>query len=289
MEATDFLHPRDNHSSFIFYRYDPSLAAAIIFAVLFAAVTSAHLVHAIRFRTGYFTPFIVGGCFEIVGYVGRIASHFARYSLGPFITQSIFLLVAPAFFAASIYMVLGRIIRFLDGERYSMIRVQWLTKIFVTGDVFSFFVQAGGAGIASGGASKYELGHKIIIAGLCLQIVIFGFFVISAIVFQRRIQAHPTVSSSDPKSQWRRHLTVLYLVSALILLRSVVRVVEYAHGNDGWIIAHEVMLYLFDALLMLGLVVVLFIVHPDQLLSQQRELPSSEGSLALQELHQPKK
>ena len=58
--------------------------------------------------------------------------------------QSLLLLLGPSFFAASIYMVLGRIIRLTGGERHSLIRPSWLTKIFVVGDVLSFFVQSGG-------------------------------------------------------------------------------------------------------------------------------------------------
>jgi hypothetical protein len=58
--------------------------------------------------------------------------------------QSLLLLLAPALFAASIYMVLGRIIRLTDGESHSLIRASWLTKIFVTGDVLSFLAQSGG-------------------------------------------------------------------------------------------------------------------------------------------------
>ena len=54
--------------------------------------------------------------------------------------QSVLLLVAPALIAASIYMVLGRIIVTIDGEKYSLIKKKWLTKIFVAGDVLSFLV-----------------------------------------------------------------------------------------------------------------------------------------------------
>lgn len=62
----------------------------------------------------------------------------------PYVIQSLLTLLGPSFFAASIYMILGRIIRLTDGERHSMIRSNWLTKIFVLGDVLSFFVQSGG-------------------------------------------------------------------------------------------------------------------------------------------------
>jgi hypothetical protein len=73
--------------------------------------------------------------------------------------QSLLLLVAPALYAASIYMVLGRIIRRLDAEEYAIIRTKWLTKVFVIGDVLSFFVQSGGAGMqAQGNLDSFNLG-----------------------------------------------------------------------------------------------------------------------------------
>jgi surface polysaccharide O-acyltransferase-like enzyme len=63
----------------------------------------------------------------------------------PYILQSVFILLGPAFYAASIYMALGRLICFLEGQHHSPIRVKLLTKIFLMGDIFSFFGQGGGA------------------------------------------------------------------------------------------------------------------------------------------------
>lgn len=54
------------------------------------------------------------------------------------------LLLGPALFAASIYMILGRLITRLDASSHSIVRPKWLTKIFVVGDVLSFCVQGGG-------------------------------------------------------------------------------------------------------------------------------------------------
>jgi hypothetical protein len=42
-----------------------------------------------------------------------------------------FILLAPALFAESIDMVLGRIIRSVRGEQHSLIRVHWLKQAFV--------------------------------------------------------------------------------------------------------------------------------------------------------------
>lgn len=58
--------------------------------------------------------------------------------------QSLFLLLAPILYAASIYMVLGRVIRFVRGEHMSYIPVGIMTKVFVGGDILSFLLQAAG-------------------------------------------------------------------------------------------------------------------------------------------------
>lgn len=66
------------------------------------------------------------------------------YTKNPYIIQSILLLLGPALFAASIYMILGRLIVLLDAGHLSIIKPRWLTKVFVTGDVLSFLAQSAG-------------------------------------------------------------------------------------------------------------------------------------------------
>ena len=72
------------------------------------------------------------------------ANESPNWTLGPYVMQSTLLLVAPALFAASIYMELGRVIHLVKGEKHSLVRVNWMTKIFVAGDVLSFLMQASG-------------------------------------------------------------------------------------------------------------------------------------------------
>lgn len=83
---------------------------------------------------------------EVIGYAARGASakESPNWTLGPYIIQSLLLLVAPALFAATIYMELGRIISLVNGESHCLVRKKWLTKIFVFGDILSFFLQGGG-------------------------------------------------------------------------------------------------------------------------------------------------
>lgn len=198
---------------------------------------------------------------QVIGYCGRIWSHYDQQAIGGFVIQAILILVAPALYAASIYMILGRLIVSLNAEHLSLIAVRFLTKIFVSGDVVSFTLQAGGGGIQAGGTlDLFNIGEKIIIVGLFMQIAFFGFFVVSSLVFHRRILRQPTDIAAEKKIPWRRHLAVLYAVSALILVRSIFRVIEYLQGNSGFIIEHEYFLYIFDALLM-AIVMAVFLVY----------------------------
>ncbi|KAH9906901.1 RTA1-domain-containing protein [Xylariomycetidae sp. FL2044] len=250
----------DPDAFFALYRYLPSLEAAAISVACFALVTAGHVFRMFRARTFYFTPFVIGGAFETVGYIGRIWSHYDLASLGGFIMQSLLILLAPALYAASIYMILGRMIRALEAEHHSLIPVRFLTKVFVVGDVISFLLQSLGGGIqAAGSLELFHMGEKIIVAGLFIQILFFGFFMVTAIIFYTRLNAKPTNKAAKNTIPWKRYLTTLYLASAIIMIRSVFRVVEYIQGNDGFIIRREYLLYIFDALLMF-LVMVSFLV-----------------------------
>ncbi|KAK3059251.1 hypothetical protein LTR09_000817 [Extremus antarcticus] len=215
---------------------------------------------------------------ETIGYAGRIWSHFDKELIGGFIMQAILILVAPALFAAFIYMILGRLIRTVRAEHLSLIPAKWVTRVFVISDIVSFSLQAGGGGIQSGGTLElFEMGEKIIIAGLIIQVCVFGFFVITGMLFHSRLARQPTAVAVEGRVSWRRHLYVLYATSALILVRSVFRVVEYLQGNSGYLISHEVFLYCFDMLLM-ALVMIIFLVwYVDDLESKGKPSRKSRG------------
>jgi RTA1 like protein len=130
----------------ILYHYVPSLAAATVFCVPFSLSTILHFNLLLTTRAWYMIPLLLGGLYEAIGYAGRIigSTESPDYSLAPYILQSILLLITLALIAASIYMILGYIILAIDGERHSIIREKFLTKIFVIGDIFSFMVQSAG-------------------------------------------------------------------------------------------------------------------------------------------------
>lgn len=188
----------------------------------------------------------------------------------PYAVQNVFILLGPALFAASIYMCLSRIIRGIRADHHSLIKPRNLTRTFVTGDVLSFVVQGGAAGLMVTGKTP-ELGKGIVIAGLMIQIVIFGFFAVTAVIFQRRIKRNPTNESYDMSIPWKNSLRMLFIVSALIMIRSCFRVVEYAMGNDGYLLGHEWTLYIFDSVLMFTVMVVYYLCYPNWIITKKPE------------------
>ncbi|OJJ83949.1 RTA1 domain-containing protein [Aspergillus glaucus CBS 516.65] len=291
-----------DHGGWKAYEYNPSMAAAVIFIILYIVVTALHTYNLFRTRTWFFIPLVLGGYFEIIGYIGRAlsAQESPDWTLGPYIMQSTLLLIAPALFAASIYMELGRVIRLVKGQNFALIRVNWMTKIFVAGDVLSFLMQASGksylseqksqadntvgAGILAKGSQ--DIGNNVIIGGLIVQILFFGFFVICSIIFQARITSHPTAESVADCVPWKKHLYALYATSILILIRSIFRVAEYVQGSDGYLLSTEVFIYIFDSTLMFLVMLVFVIIHPSEincLLGRGRKM-TTKGGLKLNEV-----
>lgn len=179
----------------------------------------------------------------------------------PYAMQNVFILLGPALFAASIYMCLSRIIRGVRGDHHSLLKPSRLTKTFVSGDVLSFVVQGGSAGLMVSG-NNAKTGEGMVIGGLMIQIIMFGLFAVTAVIFQRRIERAPTPESCSSALPWKKSMRMLYVVSALIMVRSIFRVAEYAMGNDGYLLKHEWTLYIFDSTLMWAVMVVYYIWFP---------------------------
>lgn len=124
-------------------------------------------------------------------------------------------------------------------------------------------------------------GEKIVIAGLALQVATFVVFLIASVDFQirmtRKTSHHtgPTTTFSTSLARladWKKMLYILYSVSALILFRCTFRLIEYAMGNAGYLIAHEWTLYVFDSVPMFGVLVLLAVLKPSEYVVETRKV-----------------
>ncbi|WKT38219.1 RTA-like protein [Fusarium oxysporum f. sp. vasinfectum] len=269
------------------WRYSPSVAAAAIFLVLFMASFLCVGWKIWKTRTYFCTVFAIGCFFEMVGYGVRAGAHSKTGKIMPYAVQNMFILIAPALFAASIYMVLGRIIRGLNADKHSLLKPTKLTRTFVLGDVLSFMIQGGGAGMSVvQNASLSKWAERIVILGLVVQIVIFGLFCTVSLVFQRRMIREPTAESIGTIMPWESTLYMLYAVSLLIMIRSIFRIIEYAQGYTGYALSHEWTLYIFDTLLMWLVSVIYIWRYPDGLNANAGHVRCD--SMLLQEVHNNK-
>lgn len=179
-------------------------------------------------------------------------------------------------------MALSRIVLSVDGSSSSIIPPRWLTRIFVFGDIFSFVIQGTGAGLLtmasmSDGDTNPDLGPNIIIGGLIFQLAVFATFIVTAAIFQVKFRRSQEVKSAVCVP-WESSLRMLYVTSGFVMVRNVFRVVEYAMGEDGYLLGTEWPVYVFDAVLMMGTMAWFLWRYPSQLCVQGVRVSSGRGS-----------
>lgn len=262
------------------YHYEPSQALAIVALVLFAITTIGIGYQSTRHRAWYFIPFFIGGLCEVAGYIARLAGRTQTDVLGPYVAQSLLLLIPPILFSATIYMTLKRNILYVNGSEHSVVRVSMLTKLFVWADVISLFVQASGAGLQAVQGENSNLptiGKWIVIVGLAIQLVAFSFFLYVAAVFHQRAVKDPKIEHGTIKTL----LVTLYLSGILIMVRSVYRVAEFAMGYEGYLMSNETLFYIFDSLLMFLVTVIYNVIFPSRVMVRKPTMTEEKNAIYL--------
>ncbi|KAL4819541.1 putative RTA1 domain protein [Aspergillus spinulosporus] len=315
------FHPGVNGSSpwVEFYPYNPSLPAGYAFMAIFAIATLIHFFLMIPYRAAYFIPFVLGGictvipfapppsnpkqsipvgpgtrmarCLQVLagetfGYHGRARSHNNRTGIGPWAQQQMLLLCAPPLLSASIYMTLSRLMTSLNAEEHSPIRPKALTVLFVLNDIICLLTQLVGAGLQVTGDEKIiSIGNKAVLAGLIFTLFVFGWFIWVVAMFHRRLGVHPTVIALDEGvSNWRVYMGVLYGVCGCMVVRNLVRTIEFGSPHGADVRSREVYIYLFDGALMACVMVLWLVWHPGRLIKAARRVRKGvEGSVELLE------
>jgi hypothetical protein len=70
------------------YDYTPALAPGLAFTIAFGLVTLVHCGIAVRYKNwAAFATLVPGGLLEIIGWAGRLWSHYSVLNSDPFIMQ----------------------------------------------------------------------------------------------------------------------------------------------------------------------------------------------------------
>ncbi|KAL0953646.1 hypothetical protein HGRIS_004850 [Hohenbuehelia grisea] len=127
----------------------------------------------------------------VAGLAMRYGLHANPHSLMLYIVQTLFTMVlAPCAFIASAYVLLGRIAIYLDCDEQLVISPRILTRVFLISDISTFLIQAAGGGLSASSSKSggsVDLGSKVSLVGVILQLVSFGIFTGIYIVFLYRV------------------------------------------------------------------------------------------------------
>ncbi|KAI2792759.1 hypothetical protein POX_b02802 [Penicillium oxalicum] len=252
------------------YGYVSSLGAGIAFCTLFGLTMVAHTVQFCWKRTWWCAVFTVGAFVELLGWAGRTWSSECPYNSTAFLMQISTLIMAPTFFAAGIYVLLGRFIQIL-GPESSILKPSLYLWIFCTCDFISLLLQAIGGGMASAEADKVDgdtkPGTNIMVAGIVFQLFAITVFVLCAADFVRRTLRRRLLQSLKG--------SVLPLLGAMVFsvlclyVRSIYRTIELLQGWSGYLITHEKYFIALDGAMMVAAVVVFNVIHPGWFLPDQ--------------------
>lgn len=111
-----------------------------------------------------------------------------------------------------------------------------------------------------------------------IQLVVFSLFIVCAGIFHFRLNRNPTPVSLQPDVPWLRYMVCLYIVSGLILVRSLFRAIEYFQGYDGELQQAEYYLFIFDSVLMVIAMVTLNVYHPSQIVAGRGKGETKEAA-----------
>lgn len=168
------------------------------------------------------------------------------------------------------YVILGRILYYVP--YHSPIHPG---RVLTTFGAISAIVEAlngNGASYSSNAnlpESKQKLGRDLLKAALIIQLGVITSFLVLAVYFQRRCQKHNLLPQN-----LKTILITMYCSSALIMVRTIYRTVEYfsilqIHDTPGFdplsispIVRYEWFFWVFEALIMIANSVLLNFRHP---------------------------
>ncbi|KAJ9094716.1 hypothetical protein QFC21_005874 [Naganishia friedmannii] len=230
---------------------------------------------------------VPGGLLEIVGWAGRYWSSQNVLNIQPFLMQICWqvplqvacqqshpnaippvthsLILAPCFFSAFDYTLLGLCIKHL-GEEYSLLNSKWYMILFVIADVISLVIQAVGGGRAAVQSQNYEdttTSTNIMVAGIVFQLAAIVVFVILGADFILRLAsdrpyvrrartihaeksektlASPlrdsgmtTADEANERKRWMVLLAIVFFSALMIVMRGVYRTIELLQGWSGYL------------------------------------------------------
>ena len=126
--------------------------------------------------------------------------------------------------------------------------------------------------------SEIKAGADMVRASIILQLACFVGFIALEVVFHFRC-----IKANVLNQKLQGIISLLYVSSALILIRNIYRVVEVWQGYDSYLTNHEAFFYVFDGALMLVNTLMWNVWHPMEFLPNDNKIYlSKDGKTELE-------
>ncbi|KAF8950382.1 hypothetical protein BGZ52_002702 [Haplosporangium bisporale] len=179
-----------------------------------------------------------------------------------------------------------------EPSKFSFIPPLIVGRIFIISDILTFIVQVTAGGMQSqAGDDNLELTNiadKLFLAAVCAQGISYCLFTLLLTVALIRLVADRTSNKSRALESGifglGKQTTLLacgfYISSLFIILRSVYRILEYTQGHQGFLMSHEVYLFVLDAAPLILAIGIWAFIWPtillDRIANETRALQSNQ-------------
>ncbi|TYJ57336.1 hypothetical protein B9479_001875 [Cryptococcus floricola] len=276
----------DDYLSVSPYEYTPTGWVCVLFIVLFSLLGCTHIAQAIKGQYWVVLPTLaVGILLEVIGWAGRYWSNQNVLYNPPFLMQIITLIIAPVFFSAWCYTMLGMAIHTLACDFISLI-----------------FQAVGGGWAATVDPPTPRTPTNIMVVGIVFQLVsmiIFSYLAYDFILRAMQRRPYPgrhqqdgvEMQSSMPEMGgkeygsgvereygygqgvrgfrneelvrgWKFVMIGTGICSLMIIIRGIYRSVELVQGWEGHLITHEVYQDTLDGIPMILALAAVAVFHP---------------------------
>lgn len=257
----------------IVYDYDPNRVAAAVAGSLYLLCSVCLFARAVSNRAWWALCLPLGSMNMAMGFFIRIVLPNNPDSSMLFLSQQLLILLSPAAFLAFNYLLYGQFVADCLDPSYSRIPPRKAATWFVISNLVSSLIQTVGGGLqTSKSVSTDKLGVNMVLAGLAIQTIPFALFIFLCLHVYKHIRAHGISLSSET---WGPIVPALLFSSATIMLRCIYRIIEYIQGSGGYLMTHELWLYLLDALPLFIGIIVYIPFWPSKYLVVKTDLPMS--------------
>ncbi|SMQ54100.1 unnamed protein product [Zymoseptoria tritici ST99CH_3D7] len=256
--------------SWSLYPYDPNKAAPIAFAVLLTLIALTQIYQSfIRFYWRAFGGVMTWASLVwIAGFICRSISVRQVQTIGLFIAQYVLVLMGPPLYSAAEYFILGRLLGYLP--YHTPIHPGRVLSTFILLSTVVETLTGSGAGNSAGTGrdpAQKKIGLDLVKSALILQcfVEVFFFSLVATVEIRCR-------KAKNFPMNVRKVCYLLYITSAMVLLRCIVRTIEGFEASAcapdredpycGPVSRNEWFLWTFEVSNITLFVILLCVFHP---------------------------